>query len=84
MTRTANQRKLLDALRKHDDNKTIFTALDLANETGYSENSIRKYINEKLNGQYVHSVDGKIWRCEGIHKLSNDDFYIINVPVVKS
>ncbi len=74
MTRTANQRKLLEALRKHDNNKTSFTALDLANETGYSENSIRKYINEKLNGKYVHSVDGKIWRCEGIQKLSNDDF----------
>lgn len=74
MTRTANQRKLLEALRKHDNNKTTFTALDLANETGYSENSTRKYINEKLNGKYVHSVDGKIWRCEGIQKVSNDDF----------
>ncbi|MCU6665415.1 DUF3644 domain-containing protein [Silvania hatchlandensis] len=84
MTRTANQRKLLDALRKHDNNKTIFTALDLANETGYSENSIRKYINEKLNGQYVHSVDGKIWRCEGIHKLSNDDFILLMSQSLKA
>lgn len=77
MTRTANQLKLLNSLRKYDKNKTLFTAKDLANETGYTENSIRKYINEKLNGQYVYSVDGKFWKCDGIQKLSNDDFILI-------
>jgi hypothetical protein len=74
MTRTVNQLKLLESLRRNEKNNNAFTPLDLANETGYSENSIRKYINEKLNGKYVYSVDGKTWRCQGILKLSNDEF----------
>lgn len=74
MPRTFNQLKLLEALRRNESNKTTFTPIELANETGYTLNSIRKYINEKLNGYYVHSTDGKAWKCEGIHKLSNDDF----------
>ncbi|EKS7427999.1 TPA: DUF3644 domain-containing protein [Enterobacter cancerogenus] len=74
MTRTVNQLKLLESLRKNEKNNHTFTPLDLANETGYSVNSIRKYINEKLNGKYVHSADGKTWRCQGILKLSNDEF----------
>ncbi|MCM7590349.1 DUF3644 domain-containing protein [Enterobacter chuandaensis] len=74
MTRTVNQLKLLESLRRNEKNNNIFTPLDLANETGYTENSIRKYINEKLNGKYVHSSDGKSWRCKGILKLSNDEF----------
>lgn len=74
MTRTTNQLKLLAALRRNEKNNNTFTPSDLASETGYSENSIRKYINEKLNGQYVHSIDGKFWRCQGILKLSNDEF----------
>ncbi|WP_375602259.1 DUF3644 domain-containing protein [Enterobacter hormaechei] len=74
MARTSNQLKLLEALRRNEKNNNSFTPSDLANETGYSENSIRKYINEKLNGQYVHSTDGKSWKCKGILKLSNDDF----------
>ncbi|MCU7784381.1 DUF3644 domain-containing protein [Lelliottia amnigena] len=74
MPRTANQLKLLNALRRNEKNKTIFTLIELANETGYTLNSIRKYINEKLNGRYVHTIDGKVWNCEGIHNLSNDDF----------
>ncbi|HEO9144773.1 TPA: DUF3644 domain-containing protein [Enterobacter asburiae] len=74
MTRTTNQLKLLAALRRNEKNNNTFTPSELASETGYSENSIRKYINEKLNGQYVHSTDGKLWRCQGILKLSNDEF----------
>lgn len=74
MARTSNQIKLLEALRRNERNNNSFTPSDLANETGYSENSIRKYINEKLNGQYLHSADGKSWKSKGILKLSNDDF----------
>ncbi|QMR76028.1 DUF3644 domain-containing protein [Enterobacter sp. RHBSTW-00175] len=74
MTRTVNQLKLLESLRINEKNNNTFTPLDLAKETGYSENSIRKYINEKLNGKYVHSADGKTWRCQGILKISNDEF----------
>lgn len=84
MTRTANQLKLLEALRRHEISKHSFTALDLANETGYTANSIRKYINEKLNGIYLFSEDGKTWKCEGIQKLSNDDFLSIMTQSLKA
>ncbi|HDT2306030.1 TPA: DUF3644 domain-containing protein [Citrobacter braakii] len=74
MARTANQLKLLDVLRDFEKTKKLFTIADLAAETGYTENSIRKYINEKLNGIYVNSLNGKLWKCEGIQRISNDDF----------
>ena len=57
MARTANQLKLLDVLRSFEKTKKLFTIADLAAETGYTENSIRKYINEKLNGIYVNSLN---------------------------
>ncbi|MBV8044563.1 DUF3644 domain-containing protein [Pluralibacter sp.] len=84
MTRTANQLKLLEALRRNELNRIKFTPLDLANETGYTENSIRKYINEKLNGKYVYSTDGKVWQCEGVQKISNDDFILLMSQSLKA
>lgn len=84
MTRTTNQLKLLEALRRYDSVNCSFTPSDLAMETGYSENSIRKYINEKLNGKYLFSSDGKVWRCEGIHNISNDDFILLMSQSLKA
>ena len=48
MARTANQLKLLDVLRRFEKSRKLFTITELATETGYTENSIRKYINEKF------------------------------------
>lgn len=84
MKRTANQLKLLEALRRNESTKSTFTPADLANETGYTVNSIRKYINEKLNGKYLHSTDGKRWTCEGIQKISNDEFILLMSQSLKA
>ncbi|MFX2484037.1 DUF3644 domain-containing protein [Serratia marcescens] len=74
MNRSTKQLKLLDSLRLHEKNNHKFSIKDLVNSTGYNENSIRKYINEKLNGVYLHPINEKEWRCDGLLKLSNDDF----------
>lgn len=84
MARTANQLKLLDVLRRFEKSKKLFTITELATETGYTENSIRKYINEKLNGIYVNSSNGKLWKCEGIQKISNDDFICLMSQSLKA
>ncbi|MFU0965212.1 DUF3644 domain-containing protein [Kluyvera ascorbata] len=84
MARTANQLKLLEVLRQYENSKTVFTPADLASETGYTENSIRKYINEKLNGIYVTSTDGKKWKCDGVQNISNDDFIILMSQSLKT
>lgn len=84
MARTANQLKLLEALRKYENSNMTFTPADLAAETGYTENSIRKYIHEKLNGIYVSSYDGKLWRCEGVQKVSNDEFLALMSQSLKA
>lgn len=84
MSRTANQLKLLEVLRHYESSNTTFTPIDLASQTGYTVNSIRKYINEKLNGVYVNSSDGKLWKCEGIHHLSNDDFIVLMSQSLKA
>lgn len=84
MSRTANQLKLLEVLRQYESSNTTFTPIDLASQTGYTVNSIRKYIHEKLNGIYVNSSDGKSWKCEGIHHLSNDDFIVLMSQSLKA
>lgn len=74
MSRSIKQLKLLDSLRLYEKSNQKFTVKNLVESTGYNENSIRKYINEKLNGVYLHPVNEKEWRCDGLLKLSNDDF----------
>lgn len=74
MSRLTKQVQLVNALRDYESHNENFTIRELAAKTGYNENSVRKYIHEKLNGIYLHQVNEKLWRVEGVLKLSNDDF----------
>lgn len=67
--------QLLDELRKLEDNGSEFRAKDVAELVGYSVSSVNKYFNEKLKGEYIVKVSRSHWKCIGINKLSNDDFY---------
>ncbi|WP_413742265.1 DUF3644 domain-containing protein [Sodalis sp. RH15] len=75
MARIGKLGKLAEVLREFELDNAKFTIAELAVRTGYTENSIRKYIHEKLNGFYIHKIDNLYWKSEGIKKLSNDEFY---------
>lgn len=74
MSRSAKQIQLICALREYERDNKNFTIGDIVAKTGYNENSVRKYINEKLNGVHLHQIDEKLWRAEGVLKLSDDEF----------
>lgn len=67
--------QLLDELRKLEDKDAEFTAKEVAESVGYSVSSINKYFNEKLKGEHVVKVSRSLWKCRGINKLSNDEFF---------
>lgn len=67
--------QLLDVLRKLEDSEKAFTAKEVAESVGYSVNSVNKYFNEKLKGEYLVKVNRSIWKCKGINTLSNADFF---------
>lgn len=68
MARIGKLGVLVQHLRQYEDDNSKFTANELASKTGYTVNSIRKYINEKLNGVYIFRVDAAYWRVEGLKK----------------
>lgn len=67
--------ELLDELRKLQEKGSEFTAKEVAESVGYSVSSINKYFNEKLKGEYIVKVSRSLWKCNGINKLSNDEFF---------
>lgn len=84
MSRSANQIKLINALRAYERENKNFTIGDLVDKTGYTENSVRKYINEKLKGVHLHEVNERQWRAEGTLKLSDDDFCMLMSQSLKA
>ncbi|MEI2605548.1 DUF3644 domain-containing protein [Erwinia aphidicola] len=84
MARIGKLGVLVRHLRQYEDDNSKFTANELASKTGYTVNSIRKYINEKLNGVYIFRVDAAYWRVEGLKKISNDDFYSLMSQSLKA
>lgn len=75
MVRKGMLLQLLDELRKLEDSGAEFTAKEVADLVGYNVSSVNKYFNEKLKGEYIVKVSRSLWKCSGINKLSNDDFY---------
>lgn len=75
MVRKGMLLQLLDELRKLEDSGAEFTAKKVADLVGYNVSSVNKYFNEKLKGEYIVKVSRSLWKCSGINKLSNDDFY---------
>lgn len=67
--------QLLDELRKLEDSSAEFTAKEVAESVGYSVSSVNKYFNEKLKGDYIIKVSRSVWKCKGINRLSNDEFF---------
>ncbi|MDC5810120.1 DUF3644 domain-containing protein [Vibrio europaeus] len=67
--------QLLDELRKLEEKGSEFTAKEVAESVGYSVSSVNKYFNEKLKGEYIVKVSRSLWKCSGINKLSNDEFF---------
>ncbi|MDO6544728.1 DUF3644 domain-containing protein [Photobacterium sanguinicancri] len=67
--------QLLDELRKLEDSAAEFTAKEVAESVGYSVSSVNKYFNEKLKGDYIIKVSRSVWKCKGINRLSNDEFF---------
>lgn len=75
MARNNNQLKLAETLREFEVNGIAFTSDMVVEQTGYSKNSVNKYINEKLLDKYVfHDGCRTKYRCEGISALSNEEF----------
>ena len=74
MIRSPKQLLFVKALREFEKNRQVFTIPELVALTGYTENSVRKYINEKLKGVYLYQINDKEWQCEGLSKVSDDDF----------
>jgi len=75
MVRKGMLLQLLDELRILEESAAEFTAKEVAESVGYSINSVNKYFNEKLKGDYLVKVNRSVWKCKGINTLSNDDFY---------
>jgi hypothetical protein len=74
MTREDKRILLLDFFRTKEVNHESFSAQQAATETGYTANSVNKYINEKLKGTYIFKSNAGGWLSEGLVKLPNDEF----------
>ncbi|TKF95706.1 DUF3644 domain-containing protein [Vibrio lentus] len=68
------QLKLLEKLRQLDASGTEFTTGDVASGSEYQAGTINKYFNEKLKGRCLTQVTRSLWKCDGLNKLSNDEF----------
>lgn len=70
----SRQLKLLEVLRDLDKKGQVFGVKEVADSTGYTVNSVNKYFNEKLKGEYLAKITRSTWKCQGICQLSNEGF----------
>ncbi len=74
MPRIDKRIQLLDFFREKEIEGSSFTFQEAAAKTGYSSNSVNKYISEKLKDIYIFKSESNGWISEGLCQLSNDDF----------
>ncbi len=84
MAKTEKLIAFIDFLREMEQQRTPFTVQQASKATSYVPNTVNKYINEKLNGRFVVKNDSHQWVCEGISKISNDEFIRIMSQSLKA